>query len=59
MKKREKKLALNRETMLRLDAAPLPVQELLRAKGAVEAAPGFYTSCIEPNCCGFETLTTQ
>lgn len=43
MKKREKKLHLNRETILRLDD-----------KNLREAAGGGWTSCIEPNCCGFQ-----
>jgi hypothetical protein len=43
MKKREKKLQLNRETVLRLDDKDLR-----------EAEGGVWTSCIEPNCCGFE-----
>ena len=59
MKKREKKLSLNRETVLRLDKAPLPVQKLLEVKGGLADAPGFYTSCIEPNCCGSGTGGTD
>jgi hypothetical protein len=43
MKKREKKLQLSRETILRLEPKDLR-----------EAAGGVWTSCIEPNCCGFE-----
>jgi hypothetical protein len=45
MKKRDKKLHLNRETVLQLDQA-----DLSKARGAG------HTSCIEPNCCGFETF---
>ena len=45
MKKRDKKLHLNRETVLQLDSA-----DLGKARG------GYQTSCLEPNCCGFETL---
>ena len=43
MKKREKKLHLNRETVARLDSKDLR-----------EAVGGYHTSCLEPNCCGFE-----
>lgn len=43
MKKREKKLHLNRETVVRLDTNSLR-----------EVAGAGYTSCIEPNCCGFQ-----
>lgn len=57
MKKREKKLSLNRETVLRLDKAPLPMQKLVNVKGAAAEA-GDYTSCIEPNCCGLDTVGT-
>ncbi len=52
MKKRDKKLSLSRETMLQLDATRLPVQELLRVKGAAAEAIAIQTSCIGPNCCG-------
>ena len=45
MKKREKKLQLNRETVVQLDNG-----DLSQARGGVQ------TSCIEPNCCGFETF---
>lgn len=52
MKKREKKMQLNRETLTRLVA---PAQ-LANAQGGVEAVAlgdtGRWTSCIEPNCCG-------
>lgn len=52
MKKREKKMQLNRETLTRLVA---PAQ-LANARGGVEALAqdetGRWTSCIEPNCCG-------
>lgn len=41
MKKRDKKLRLNRETVLQLDSRDL---------GKVHG--GDHTSCIEPNCCG-------
>ena len=43
MKKREKKLQLSRETILRLEP-----------KNLREVAGAGWTSCIEPNCCGFE-----
>jgi hypothetical protein len=43
MKKRDKKLQLSRETILRLEPKDLR-----------EAAGGVWTSCIEPNCCGFD-----
>jgi len=49
MKKREKKLQLSRETIVRLEP------DALR-----EAAAGVWTSCIEPNCCGLpETQAPQ
>jgi hypothetical protein len=41
MKKRDKKLRLNRETVRQLDS-----RDLGKAHG------GKYTSCMEPNCCG-------
>lgn len=47
MKKRDKKLQLNRETVLHLDGG-----DLSKAHG------GGYTSCIEPNCCGNQTIDT-
>lgn len=45
MKKRDKKLHLNRETVLQLDNG-----DLSQARGGIQ------TSCIEPNCCGVETF---
>jgi hypothetical protein len=56
MRKRDKKLRLHRETLHRLEP-----RDLAGAQGAaVAAAPGvgYWTSCIEPNCCG-ETITVQ
>lgn len=47
MKKREKKLQIHRDTLRRLDRE-LPQDDLRKAAG------GVWTSCIEPNCCGFE-----
>ncbi len=47
MKKRDKKLEIHRDTLLRLDRE-LPREDLRQAAG------GVWTSCIEPNCCGFE-----
>ncbi|HET9210375.1 MAG TPA: class I lanthipeptide [Thermoanaerobaculia bacterium] len=47
MKKRDKKLSLHRETVLRLDSVALQ----LAAGGRVEAGNGIDTSCGEPNCC--------
>ncbi len=43
MKKRDKKLQLSRETILRLEPKDLR-----------EVAGGVWTSCIEPNCCGIQ-----
>ncbi len=48
MKKRDKKLQLNRETVLQLDNG-----DLSQARGGVQ------TSCIEPNCCGSIVETFQ
>lgn len=56
MKKREKKLVLNRETVHRLDQ-PVGAEGLAQARGAA-AETGFMTSCIQPNCCG-DTIATQ
>lgn len=57
MKKRDKKMQLHRETLRQLE----PGESLARVKGALEAyAPvAVWTSCIEPNCCGGQTLDTQ
>lgn len=52
MKKRDTKLALNRETLRRLEAG-----EMARANGQAVELVGVYTSCIQPNCCTIETLT--
>ena len=56
MKKREKKMQLNRETLIRLNG-----RELAEARGG-NVAPledtGRWTSCGQPNCCG-ETIDTQ
>jgi len=57
MKKREKKLVLNRETVHRLDQS-VGAAELAQACGAAAAETGFMTSCIQPNCCG-DTIATQ
>jgi hypothetical protein len=48
MKKREKKLQLNRETVRRLDPRDVRAEDLLQALGGT----GIQTSCIKPNCCG-------
>lgn len=45
MKKRDKKLQLHRETVLHLEPKELR-----------EVAGRGWTSCIEPNCCGFEQV---
>jgi hypothetical protein len=45
MKKRDKKLQLSRETILRLEPKDLR-----------EVAGRGWTSCIEPNCCGFDPV---
>lgn len=58
MKKRDKKMQLHRETLRQLE----PSESLARVKGAALAADapvGVWTSCIEPNCCGGQTLDTQ
>lgn len=47
MKKRDKKLHLNRETVRQLDSC-----DLSQARGGIQ------TSCIEPNCCGDQTVDT-
>lgn len=48
MKKRDKKLSLHRETVLRLDSVALQ----LAAGGRLAAGGnGIDTSCGEPNCC--------
>src|SRR4028118_840059 len=47
MKKRDKKLHLSRETVLQLDSG-----DLSQARGGIQ------TSCIEPNCCGNQTIDT-
>lgn len=55
MKKRDKKMVLHRETLRRLEE-----QEVSRAvQGGAAQALGVITSCIEPNCCGSETLGTN
>jgi hypothetical protein len=62
MKKREKKLQLNRETVRRLESQGINPEALADARGGVARAgaeTGFMTSCIEPNCCGFDTVATQ
>lgn len=51
MKKREKKLQIHRDTLLRLDQ-DLPREDLRQAAG------GVITSCIGPACCG-ETIDQQ
>lgn len=58
MKKREKKLQLNRETVRRLEPQGISAQEIAHAQGGAAAETGFMTSCIQPNCCG-DTLATQ
>lgn len=51
MRKRDKRLELHRETLRRLEAG-----EMARANAqAAELAVGVYTSCIQPNCCTFDT----
>ena len=57
MKKRDKKLQLHRETIHRLQPSDLVKAEGGAAQAGIDAT-GFWTSCIEPNCCG-ETLATQ
>ena len=55
MKKREKKMQLHRETVVRLSGRELDAAHLANARGglaAVDAGTGVWTSCIEPNCCG-------
>lgn len=47
MKKRDKKLQLNRETVLLLDNG-----DLSQARGGVQ------TSCIGPDCCGGSAVQT-
>lgn len=52
MKKRDKKLHLNRETVRQLDARQLEV--LVNVKGGVELAQdpnGRWSSCGAPDCC--------
>jgi len=51
MKKRDKKLQLNRETVRRLDPQGIRAEDLARAIGGTDEV-GFMTSCIRPNCCG-------
>jgi hypothetical protein len=51
MKKRDKKLAIHRETLRRLQAG-----ELVRANGQAEELAGAQTSCIKPNCCTIDTI---
>jgi hypothetical protein len=59
MKKREKKMQLHRETVLRLSSRELDAAHLANAQGgALQANVGVWTSCIEPNCCG-TTVDTQ
>jgi hypothetical protein len=54
MKKREKKMQLHRETVVRLSGRELDAAHLANARGGAVAADGtgVWTSCIEPNCCG-------
>lgn len=52
MKKREKKMQLHRETVLRLNGRELDAAHLANAQGALENNVAVWTSCIEPNCCG-------
>ena len=56
MKKRDKKMQLHRETVLRLSNRKLDPADLANARGGgelgAEQQVGFWTSCIEPNCCG-------
>ena len=56
MKKRDKKLNLHRETLHRLEPKDLVRAEGGAAQQAADVA-GDWTSCIVPNCCGFETGT--
>lgn len=56
MKKREKKMQINRETLIRLSG-----RELTDARGGVIAPAedtGRWTSCGQPNCCG-DPVETQ
>ena len=52
-KKREKKMQLYRETLVRLTS-----RELAEARGGAVEDTGRWTSCGQPNCCG-ETIDTQ
>lgn len=53
-KKREKKMELYRETLVRLNG-----RELAEARGGnTEGDTGRWTSCGQPNCCG-EPVETQ
>ena len=54
MKKRDKKMILHRETLRQLNE-----REASHAAGQAAQQLGIITSCIEPNCCGNETLGTQ
>jgi hypothetical protein len=57
MKKREKKMQIHRETVIRLTGRELAPAQLVNARGAVDDT-GRWTSCGSPNCCG-ETIDTQ
>ena len=60
MKKREKKMQIHRETVIRLTGRELPPAQLVNARGGAVALDdtGRWTSCGSPNCCG-ETIDTQ
>ncbi|HJX27935.1 MAG TPA: class I lanthipeptide [Thermoanaerobaculia bacterium] len=54
MKKRDKKLHLNRETVRQLDPRQLNADALVNARGGAELAAddlGRYSSCGRPDCC--------
>ena len=59
MKKRDKKLQLNRETVRRLDPQRNEADNLAHAIGGAAVAFGPQTSCVQPNCCGDTTLATE
>ena len=58
MKKREKKMQIHRETVIRLTGRELPPVQLGNARGGAVDDTGRWTSCGTPNCCG-ETIDTQ
>lgn len=55
MKKRDKKLHLNRETVRQLDPRQLDADALVNARGGFELVAddplGRYSSCGRPDCC--------